>query len=103
MAIIIGNKYKIESDKLNVTVSTFRHSEKKGDVWDNEFYFSSVEAALKYLIDREVLLTEMKDLKTIIDAINSAKSEILKALSEQRTEAVHETLTPSGTSDQGKV
>jgi hypothetical protein len=77
----IGEKYQITADKYNVIVMVKRHSEKNNsDIWDNDAYFSSVPAALKYLVDQEVLYTELKDLKTVVEAINTVKNDILKAV-----------------------
>lgn len=65
--MIINNKYKLESDELNVTLYQKRTNRKSGvELWTAIAHFSSPENALKYLVDLEVMGDGMKDLKTII-------------------------------------
>ena len=68
--MLIGKDWKIESDKLNVTLSQRHTVEEKGDkpkhdVWVVEGYFSSLKEALRALVNVSVRETELKDLKTI--------------------------------------
>jgi hypothetical protein len=84
--MIINKEYKIESDGLNITVLRFRPSNEKPDgtmskeSCNPEAYFGKLESALNYLVDKKVKETELKDLKTVLKAIEETKSEILKAL-----------------------
>jgi len=64
--MIVGSKHKIESDDLNVTVYEKRESkEGKEDTWRPIGYFSRIDNALKFLVDRGVKETGLKDLKTV--------------------------------------
>lgn len=88
--MLIGTKYKIESDSMNVTVSEKfviqggkggKSSERVGEVVYRPIaYFSSVKNALLWLIEHRVAMTALKDLKTVVDEIQVAKKEVLQAL-----------------------
>ncbi len=67
--MLIGD-YKIESDAINIVVSK-RLIVRKGDnagkeSWTNQAYVSTLENALKYLVNQEVKETGLTDLKTVI-------------------------------------
>ena len=68
--MLIGKNWKIDSDKLNVTlyqrhVAPAKNGKPKHDYWTTEGYFSTVKNALKFLIDQGVAETNLTDLKTI--------------------------------------
>lgn len=86
--LLIGDKYKIESDELNVTLYLKKTITGTGrgrigkskkavgeEYWTPIAYFSTPKNALDYLVDNEVRGTGMIDLKTIV-----AKIEELHAL-----------------------
>ncbi len=68
--MLIGKKYKIESDALNVTLfrqTVVKKGSKAGKVnWTPIGYYSRIQHALKGLVDLEVKETELKDLKTVV-------------------------------------
>ena len=73
----INNRYRIESDSLNITLLE-RSKNKDGGESDNytaEGHFFSVGEALKYLVTNEIKGTGMKDFKII-----AAKIEELEEL-----------------------
>ena len=64
----IGDKYKIEADSLNVTLSEKRTNKKTNeDYWTNIGYYSRYGHALKAMADLEVSKTGLKDFKTVCD------------------------------------
>ena len=46
--------------------------------WVTVAYCVSIKSALKYLVDKEVFETELKDLKTVMKAIEDLKADIDK-------------------------
>jgi len=68
--MLIGKKYKIESDSLNVTLYKRVKSKNKGTstttTWRAIGYFSNPQNAMKYLAKLEVMETGMKDIATVI-------------------------------------
>ena len=66
--MLIGEKYKIESDSLNVTLYQKGTSRNSGKVyWRPIAYFSCVENALDHLVDLEVMETGLKDFRAVIE------------------------------------
>lgn len=82
--MIINDKYQIKSDILNFIVQENKpvqdiESENYGKPnWVTVAYCSSVKSCLKYLVDKEVFKTELKDLETVMMAIENLKSDIDK-------------------------
>ena len=69
--MLIGDKYKIESDGLNVTVYEKVNVKKTGGTrWQPVAYFSCFENALQFLVDQGVLETGLKDFRTVIEKQN---------------------------------
>ena len=62
--MLIDKNWKIESDNLNVTLYKLRKSKKR---WESVGFYSSIQNALKALVDFEVASTELKDLQTVSD------------------------------------
>jgi hypothetical protein len=92
--MLIGDKYKVESDSLNVTLYK-KEISRKTDVinWRAIAFFSTPQNALDFLVDLEVKETEMKDLAAVVkkqnelyDLINSLKG--LPELLQSRAGAV---------------
>jgi len=76
----IGDKYKIESDNLNIIVSRKERIKKTNkDYWRNLAYFSTPQNALNFLVDLEVRETELKDITTVIKK-QDALYELIKTL-----------------------
>lgn len=81
----IGNKYKIESDSMNITLFEKKRAQAKPDkpshdYWVTIGYFATPQNALKFLVDLGVKETGMKDLAALVkkqeelyDLINSLK------------------------------
>ena len=66
--MLIGKKYKVESDALNVTLYKRGASKKTGKEYFRPIaYFSSCKNALKYLIDLEVAETGLVDLRAVVE------------------------------------
>ena len=65
--MLIGQKYKIESDSLNITISEKKLSKKaRKEYWKPIGYFSCVANALKFMVDLEVNKTELSDFKAVV-------------------------------------
>lgn len=66
--MLIGDKYKIESDSLNVTLFQKGTSKNNGKVyWRPIAYFSSFKNALDHLVDLEVMKTGLKDYRAVVE------------------------------------
>ena len=82
----INKKYSIESDVLNVTV--YEHSivkEEESENFGKEVkkpvgYLTTIDQAFKFLIDREVKGTGMKELNMIMNKITELRSDIERCL-----------------------
>ena len=69
--MLIGDKYKVESDELNITLFKKRVSKKSSKVqWGIIGFFSSVKEVLKFLVNLEVRESTLKDLETINERID---------------------------------
>jgi len=64
--MLIGNRYKIESDSLNVTLYEVAKSKTAVTRWRAIAFFSSFKNALEYLVDLGVMETGLKDLRTVV-------------------------------------
>ena len=93
--MFFNDKYKIESDKLNVTISVKTNNTKKikdketGELIDtNEIiyspigYFSTMTQAITWLYDYllKKKLKEAKDIKELKVAIEECKNKIIKEI-----------------------
>lgn len=75
----ISEKYKIESDELNIIVKE-RYRSKKGELqWKSISYHPNLEMAYKSLIEREINGTGMKDVETVVAKIKELE-EFLKEI-----------------------
>ena len=64
--MLVGRKYKIESDSLNVTLFKKRTTKKGGEAWSPIAYHSNVKEALVTLVNLEVSETGLKDLRSVV-------------------------------------
>ncbi len=65
--MLVGNKYKIETDALNVTLFQRGNIKTGGKVyWRPIAFFSSFENALDRLVDLEVMETGLKDFLAVV-------------------------------------
>ena len=80
----INEKYQVKSDTLNYIIQENKpvqdkESENYGkENWTTIAYCSSVKSCLRYLVDKEVRETELKDLKTVLEAIENLNKDIEK-------------------------
>ena len=78
--MLIGKRYKIESDALNITLYEKKITEKGKKIgttyWDVIGYYATVEDALKGLVRLKVRESELKDLRKIDKAFKDAIKEI---------------------------
>jgi len=81
----IGDKYKIESDELNVALYEkyiSKEGKNKGKPqWKPVSYHGNVESALKSLVDKEINGTGLRDIKTVVTKVEELKkliSEVIK-------------------------
>ncbi len=88
--MLIGKRYKIESDELNITLyekikKTYKKGNKAGQselVWQVLGYYSSVANALMGLVNMEVMKTGLKDLDSVMKRIDELEKMIKAALNE---------------------
>lgn len=91
--MLFGDKYKIESDKLNVTISVKTNNTKKikvdgvqvdtGEIIYSPIgYFSTMTSAIIWLYDYllKKKLGEAKDIKELKATIEECKNEIIKEM-----------------------
>ena len=72
--MLIGKKYKIEADSLNVILYERGVSRKsKQEYWKLIGYYSSPTNALKALIDLKVSETGLRELKVVVELIEELK------------------------------
>ena len=64
--MLIGERYKVESDSLNVTLYRRGTSKKGGTYWRPIAYFATIKNALEHLINLEVNETGLKDLESVV-------------------------------------
>jgi hypothetical protein len=84
--MLIGDKYRILSDSLNITLYEKAKSKKPGaTTWRAIAFFSNPKDALKHLINLKVMETELKDLETVCKRIDELYRlvETLKHLPER--------------------
>lgn len=94
--MLFNDKYKIESDKLNVTISVKTNNTKKvkdketGEIVDTDEviyspigYFSTMTQAITWLFDYllKKKSKEAEDIKELKIAIEECKNEIIKEVS----------------------
>ena len=86
----LNDKYKLESDELNVTLYEKRIMEKgktkkkedenieieKVEIWKPIAFYATLEQALNGIIKREINGTGLKDVQTIVKKINELKAFI---------------------------
>ena len=65
--MLIGDKYRIESDSMNVTLYEKAKSKTPGKItWRAIGFFANPKNALHHLIDLEVMETGLKDLRAVV-------------------------------------
>ena len=74
----IGKDWKITADSMNITLSKRITRKHKNGIyyedWVNEGYYPTVAWALKGLIEHGVKETELKDMRTIVSAIDKLRT-----------------------------
>jgi hypothetical protein len=86
--MLIGNGYKIESDEMNITLFQKKLITGTGrgrpsikavgePYWIPLAYFSSPKEALNYIVNREICITGMKELETVV----AKQDELYKLIS----------------------
>ena len=78
--MLINNKWKIESDELNVCLYKRRISKKGKENWVCQGYYSNVANALEALIDLKINGTGLTDLEKVNEEIEGLKRDIRLAL-----------------------
>jgi len=73
MEFLIGDKYKLSTDKYCVIIS--KKEKNKADIrWRNKWYYPDFETALAGLIDRDI--KNVEKLEFIVDHITQLKADI---------------------------
>ena len=79
--MLLGTKYKIESDDLNVILSKKRISkETGGEYWESLRFYKNIHNAREDFIDLEINHTGLKDLDTICQKVDELKKMINKVV-----------------------
>uniref|UniRef100_A0A6M3KPY2 Uncharacterized protein n=1 Tax=viral metagenome TaxID=1070528 RepID=A0A6M3KPY2_9ZZZZ len=85
--LYIGNDWAISADSLNFIVwrktdKTHRMArEEAGERFMHAAYFGRMQHVVDWLIEQQVKKTELKDLQTVLDAINTARQDLQECLS----------------------
>jgi len=83
--MLINDKWKIESDELNVTLyQKFTRKGNTGEYWKPHRYYSSISEALKGIVDIEINRTGLKDLEAVNKKINEVHDWISRAFENTR-------------------
>lgn len=86
MELQINNNYRIRTDDLSVMLEKRRVAQKgksEGtEVWEIVGYYPEFDWALREMLRRGMLQSDLYGVKAIVDAIGSATEDIKKALSE---------------------
>jgi len=72
----LGDKYRFTSDSLGITLQEKRFVKDKGPVWFNVSYHPSLKMGLKWLVQKEINGTGLKDIQTISDRIEKLNEYI---------------------------
>ena len=77
----IGKNWKIEAETLNVTIlrrveRKKRATGEKYEDWEVVGFYSTVKSALHGLVERGVRDTELKDVRTVVAAIEKMHKDI---------------------------
>ncbi len=80
--LMIGKDWKLYCcDSLNITVARRQKSKSdNAENWINTGYFSTVSAALHFLVEQGIKDTGLKDMKTVVAKIDELKRDIDEAL-----------------------
>jgi len=74
----IGKNFKIESDKMNVTLYRWKTDKKGESYWSPLGYYSTVKNALSGLVDQGVRDTGLTDLRIVVAKIDELKADIAR-------------------------
>lgn len=86
MELQINNNYRVRTDELNVMLEKRRVAQKgksEGtEVWETVGYYPEFEWALREMLRRGILQSDLYGVKAIVDAIEVFAEDVKKALSE---------------------
>jgi len=75
--MLIGNKYQVRADPLQYILEEKRINRKNNtEYWVAVGYFSTLQNALKHLVNLNVRATELKDLETVVERMEQIYKEI---------------------------
>ncbi|UGB31690.1 hypothetical protein [Metabacillus sp. B2-18] len=87
MNILVGDKYKITSDKLNITVneSYEKLNDEKEPTGEIDFkpigHFGNLVQACNFLLDRDIKIGDAENLSELFKEIHAAKKRICESIS----------------------
>lgn len=79
MNIEIG-KYKITSDEYNITLMEKYINSDGQELYRQISFFHSLESACRYILDREIQLSDSVSISNLINTITDCKREIAEAV-----------------------
>jgi hypothetical protein len=89
--MLIGQDYKIESEKYNIVLFKKRINEKKySEVWEPQAYFSSLSNALRYIVTLEVEETALNDVDKVVNRIKEVEDMIYEALADMPSDVLQQ-------------
>lgn len=86
--MLIGKDFRVTAEKLDVVLSqrkkrTNKTTNETYEGWETLGYFRTVEGALHELLNQGVRDTELKDLRTVVVAVESLHDDIHNAFQSQ--------------------
>lgn len=83
--MLIGDKYKVESDELNVTLYEL-YTPKRGKLagrsdWRGIGFYGTLKGAIDALVNKEINGTGLKDLQDVYKKIEELKGTLIKEYS----------------------
>ena len=78
----INKEFEITTDKENNFILIQTYKTKVGTFKTKERYYPTLEAAFRGCVKQGIMLTELKDLKTVLDEMHKIEREIKKCLKE---------------------
>lgn len=80
----INKEFEITTDKDKNYILIQTYKTKVGTYTTKERYYPTLEAALNGCLKQEILNTELKDVKTVLDELHKIQKDIKKCLKEDK-------------------
>lgn len=88
MNILIGNKYKISSDPLNIVLEEAYEKKRESEDdpsevgWKKVGFYSSISSACNSIVKSEIHLSDAESISDLVECIQLTEARILEAIRE---------------------